>query len=223
MYFYDNGKKVKISNNIFFHKLGSGKEVNAYRYNNKVIKILKNKKINDDINMEKSHLVLTDINTNQIILPNKLFYDKNDKYVANESRYIKKEKKSLLEYSLEEIIFNLEILENDIEEISKKFIRIRDLDISNCVLGDNIYIVDFGFFRLDLEELNSNDYIRTKEMNEYALKVFFINEIVSILEKKKINSQKIYEYYLKSLKEKILLSELLKENNEINKIYKKRV
>ena len=219
MYFYSDNQKIKIPNSLFLHKIGSGKEANVYKLNDKVIKILKNKKLKCIQNKEECHLKLTNINTKQIILPTKLYYDKNNLYMANESLYVKPSKKTILQYSLEEMIYNMENLEKDIIEISRNFIRIKDLYISNCVLGDYIYIVDFGYFKIDIDELKNNNWLKLKEMNEYSLKVFFINTLIETL--KNQNTDEVYKYYLRSIKEKIALSELLKEKNDINKIYSK--
>ena len=217
MYFYTDTGRIKIPNNVLLNKIGSGNETNVYRFKNKVLKIYKILKIT--LPDEECHKNMVSLKTTNIITPEVLCYNRNNIYVANISQYIKPIHNSILDYTFEEFMLNISLLENDVILLTENNIRLKDIvQISNTVFGQKIYLVDFGLY-----ETNTNfTYEQLLRNNMYNFKLYVQNLIIYELENRNLLTHELRMLYLNSLKHDITFRDYLNENCEkTNKIFKK--
>ena len=200
-----------INNNIYtfsdeelnYRYIDEGEEATIYYYNNKALKIYKDYCRGIRLS-EKDAIYLQKINTERFLLPIDIIYDINNNFIGYTTKFIKGySKENIKILQLEFLKRELLILKKDIEELSKYNISIFDIENYNFILGDGIYLIDPGSYRI--EDNNTLDY------NIRYLRSFIINEILllsrrlTIRERELINKNFNFEDLLNSEEKTISL------------------
>lgn len=89
---------------------------------------------------------LTKISTSRIILPKKLIYDEDGKYIGYTKDYIEVKKFNLRKITVGDVIREFNLLEDDCQILCDNDVEIMDLQIDNTILSDGIYLCDPGSF-----------------------------------------------------------------------------
>ncbi len=186
-----------------YRYIDEGEEATIYYCNKKALKIYKNYCKGIRLS-EKDALYLQKINTERFLLPRDIIYDINNNFIGYTTSYIMGySKENIKKLKLDFLKKELLILKKDIEELSKHNISIFDIENYNFILGDGIYLIDPGSYRIE-------DY-NTLEYNLRYLRSFIINEILllsrrlTIRERDLINKNFNFENLLNSEEKTISL------------------
>ena len=183
MYFIGDTRDV-FTPKVF---LGSGCEGKVY-YNedtNEAVKIQYNE-INKITSLsEESALRLCNIPTNYILLPRRLVYDENGKYLGYTTTYIPKSKEieelDVQKYTLKTLTAILIRLYKDAYEVSKYGLCINDvLSEGNYIFNGSYYLIDPGlyyFSEKDKEEILKENISKINTFINYTILWDRIQEI----------------------------------------------
>lgn len=123
-----------------------GSEVVVYNDEKLVYKIFKDN-YSFEHKDESSLNLLSSINTSRILMPISLLYE-DDKLVGYTMQYII-QGINILEDTLDNLLNELLIIEEDIKRISKLGIRLIDINPSNTIYNGNLYLVDPGNYYIN--------------------------------------------------------------------------
>ena len=172
--------------------LSEGKEGTVYKYKDDAIKIY-HKYSNKERLDEKTCKYLSSFDTNRILLPRKLIYDKDRKFIGYTTNYHQKYNlENLKRMKIKDLKSELELIKKDLLLLSSKNISIDDLFIDNIILSDGLYFIDPGSFWIN----KNNRYL--KSSNFENMNNFLIDYILSRagnIPKKKTNILKNRLYY----------------------------
>lgn len=183
MYFIGDTKDV-FTPKVF---LGSGCEGKVY-YNedtNEAVKIQYNE-INKITSLsEESALRLCNIPTNYILLPRRLVYDENGKYLGYTTTYIPKNKEieelDVQKYTLKTLTAILIRLYKDAYEVSKYGLCINDVfSDGNYIFNGSYYLIDPGLYYFsdkDKEEILKENISKINTFINYTILWDRIQEI----------------------------------------------
>lgn len=213
--------------------IGEGKEGIVYKYNNECIKIFNSKRNNGellDINEEK-FIFFTKLETNNIILPRKLLYNRQNKIEGYIMPYIESDfdLNNIRSKNINEIISELKQLKKDIELLNENDILINDLKYSHLLYNNGFYLIDSSLY-------SKYQYDNVLNYDAYMKNMTSINDfLIDVLLIKKSNDNDQYlninqipkRYYSDKL---IFISEVFEKEknkykinslNELRYIYKK--
>lgn len=213
--------------------IGEGKEGIVYKYNNECIKIFNSKRNNGellDINEEK-FIFFTKLETNNIILPRKLLYNRQNKIEGYIMPYIESDfnLSNIRSKNINEIIVELNELKKDIELLNENDILINDLKYSHLLYNAGFYLIDSSLY-------SKYQYDNILNYDAYIKNITSINDfLIDVLLIKKSNDNDQYlninqipkRYYSDKL---IFISEVFEKEknkykinslNELRYIYKK--
>lgn len=150
-----------------------GGEYKVYKHNGLAIKVLRYAKGNlskDDINY------LRQIDTKRILMPNGTLTSEDGTYVGYTMPLITDAKNFQAE-KMSKIFSELEIIEQDINKLSKKLVMMYDLRLINSIFNGELYVIDPGHFAInDLDILKVgpaykklNDVDKTKAFNSLRI------------------------------------------------------
>lgn len=135
-------------------EIGKGSEGIVYRIGNTTYKIYYKNALEDYFGKKKKyHEYLMTLNTKQIILPTESIYDEFGEYIGYTAQYVKGNKVNktgLGSLKKEDIIKNLDILEEDIRNLSKKFVIMADVKPYNYMFDKKekkMTIIDPGRYK----------------------------------------------------------------------------
>lgn len=213
--------------------IGEGKEGIVYKYNNECIKIFNSKRNNGellDINEEK-FIFFTKLETNNIILPRKLLYNRQNKIEGYIMPYIESDfdLNNIRSKNINEIISELKQLKKDIDLLNENDILINDLKYSHLLYNNGFYLIDSSLY-------SKYQYDNVLNYDAYMKNITSINDfLIDVLLIKKSNDNDQYlninqipkRYYSDKL---IFISEVFEKEknkykinslNELRYIYKK--
>ena len=169
--------------------VGRGTEGTCYRvrdyYNDFVMKIHHDRPEKVVLD-EETFNVLKDINTERIVLPKKLIYDEDGRYIGYTVNYVDYKRPKIRNLKIGKLVDEFYKLEKDVKVLTKHFVYVDDLNYYNTVFSNGIYVCDPGSFSLaetDAQRRYMNYYNRER-INEYEL-----FEIIFNLFKFKINER----------------------------------
>ncbi len=163
--------------------IGEGKEGIVYKYNNECIKIFNSKRNNGellDINEEK-FIFFTKLETNNIILPRKLLYNRQNQIEGYIMPYIESDfdLNNIRSKNINEIIEELNELKKDIDLLNKNDILINDLKYSHLLYNNGFYLIDsslYSKYQYD-NVLNYDAYIKNiTSINDFLIDVLLIKK-----------------------------------------------
>lgn len=139
-----------------------GSEVVVYQDDKLVYKIYK-KDYQLEHKNEQELEYLSSIHTARILMPKSKLYS-NGNLIGYTMEYIEGEK-DIYSIPMKSLLNELLIIKNDIEIISKAYIRLIDINKSNMVFNDGLYLIDPGnYFINNIEDLLV--YLQNKEITE---------------------------------------------------------
>ena len=157
-------------------EIGQGTESIVYSYNDKAIKVYKEKQTKIRLSYEEVEK-LKEINTHRILLPQNTIYSDLDSnsfyYNGYTTKLIEniKKKKELLNISSDLLNNELHLLNEDINVITKNKIIIRDLwNKDNFVYNNHLYYVDPGSYTIS-ENASISD-IYEENIEELSMSLF---------------------------------------------------
>ena len=198
----------------------SQKAGDVYHFRNYALRIFqKGEKVID----EPTARYLTTITTDRIILPRKLLFYKN-KFAGYTMKLVsqKGSSKKIITTPKDEFIDSVEVLEDDIKELSKKKVLLNDVTPQYTLYNGELYLVNpakYSIFEADTDNI--------ERINNFQLHQL-ITELIS-MELKKDNFTQPYIKHLKELmslkdenqKTSDFLYELMGEQKNIKQFIKK--
>lgn len=205
---------VDINNLNLLSNIGS--EVVVYNDSDTVYKIYK-----EDYKLEHKDpediKFLSDIVTKRILMPKGLIV-KDNQVIGYTMQYISG-KKNILDITIEELLKELEIIEEDIEILSNCKVRLIDINRNNCVFNGCLYLVDPGNYYInDLSDLynylfdlgySNLDIIRQWNydkvnkllhellfMKNQNVDLYMLRKIIEFFNKVKEDKGLLYDYYI---------------------------
>ena len=136
---------------------------------------------------------LSGLRSDRILLPKKLLY-KNNSYCGYSFRLLNKspKKEKIIGTNIEDFISDVEMLEEDIDFLSRKRVMLDGITPNNIVYDDGLYLTDSSQFKvLDVEEF---DYRCLRQLNDYQVQLLLESLIVSELRKEKVINSKINDF-----------------------------
>lgn len=139
-----------------------GSEVIVYNDDRFVYKIYKkNYQLKHKNEQELEYL--SSINTSRILMPKSILYS-NGKLIGYTMEHIVGEK-DIYDIPMQILLDELQIIREDIENISKSYIRLLDINKSNIVFNGCLYLIDPGNYYINnIEDLLV--YLEHKEITE---------------------------------------------------------
>lgn len=153
--------------------IGSGEEADIYYYKGRALKIYKNPtKCILDHDLAKE---LMKIDTKRILVPRELIYNSRKKYIGYSREFVENYYKEYVgKMKMSEFIREMSYLEEDIKKLSKHKIDIEDLNMSNILINNGIYISDLGSF-IKMDELRKKQVLSN---NKTTFKTFVIEDLL---------------------------------------------
>ena len=168
----------------------SQKAGDVYRFRNYAIRIFQNgEKVID----EDTARYLTTITTDRIILPRKLLFYKNN--FAGYTMKLVSQKgsgKKIITTPKDEFIDSIEVLEDDIKELSQKKVLLNDITPQYTLYNGELYLVNPSKYSLFEANTDSIESINRFQLHQ------LITELIS-MELKKDNFTQPYIKHLKEL------------------------
>ncbi len=180
MEYFINNKSINIPVDKKPFKIGS--EGKVYKIGNEIYKIYYPYMVNEGFgNKEIFHKQLTNIPTQQIILPNGIIYDKDGNYVGYRTKYIEanqQKKTGICKLSTKSFIKNLQILEEDFSILAKNNIIVGDISPLNYLYDEKnktMYVIDPGrYHKYKSENLVSINQAYLERLLESLIYLEFI-------------------------------------------------
>ena len=98
----------------------------------------------------------------------------------------------MISTDMEDFISDIEMLEEDIDLLSRKRVLLDGITPSNIVYSDGLYLTDASQFKvLDVEEF---DYKSLRKLNDYQVQLLIESMIVSELRKEGITNSQINDF-----------------------------
>lgn len=196
--------------------LGYGVEGTVYKFDNYLIKLFNEERLNSLNTLEQLKL-LKEIDLKRFVLLTDVLYNKNGKLIGckmdeiNNILPISYLYTRRIKYLIEEIL----IIYEDLEKLSNNNILIDDI-YHNFLFNGNINIIDGSMYKIDYNSFNKNfDYL-----NDFLIYLIFIKPSKLNINKKTIN-------YIKKniLKDKCLINYLEDQgiDNKIKSLIKKEI
>jgi len=161
----------------------------VYRFRNYALRIFQDgEKVID----EDTARYLTTITTDRIILPRKLLFYKNS-FAGYTMKLVsqKGSSKKIITTPKYEFIDSIEVLEDDIKELSKKKVLLNDIVPQYTLYNGELYLVNPS--KYSILDANSNSIERINKFQLHQL----ITELIS----RELNKQNCPQYAIKHLKE----------------------
>ena len=189
MIYYVGNKKIKISDDeLYDNYIDEGSEVEVFRFDDKVFKLYKpycNKGRLDENTINK----LKNINTKRIIMPDNTIKDSSSKLIGYTMPYIDSYGiDGFKNIKIKNLIDELNIIKNDLLILSKNKIDIEDIHIGNILLGDGLYFVDPGSYRVS----GFKEHL-LYSLNKYTINIFVLNDILKRFSNISIKNKKVLE------------------------------
>jgi len=194
MRLYINEEKIDIDNLDDLY-IGEGKEGIVYHYgdseNDYALKIYKEFSDKDRLDC-KSAKGLSLIETKRLLLPKKIVYDENKKFIGYVTEYVEDYSIDNIAYlDVKELIDEIDIIYSDVDILSKNDVSIEDMILLNMLYDGRIILNDPGSYRFvrgDSRYLkNTNNIIANEFLNS------LICRVVKLTKKEKKNLEKYFE------------------------------
>lgn len=185
--------------------LGFGIEGITYRDNEDAVKLFHSER--SSFLEEETAIYMTSINTERFLLPKKLIYNRNNKFIGYRTKFIKNDNKDeIFTLSKKDLIDNFDKLIKESVKLAEHGIVIDDNNFSNMNYNDKkIYFVDPGSYFYD-EDDRMTFYGRFQanyaELNEFA---------EELLSKAAIKNLEISPRLKEIIEEEEMITELLRE------------
>ena len=178
--------------------VGKGVNGNVYNYRGMALKLFIDDK-NPAIDVETAEY-LKNIDTERVLLPqNLLFYNNTFKGYTYKLVNKRGSGKRMIMLSKDEFIQNIEVLENDVELLSKEHVLLNGMDIDNVLFNGKLYVIDpTKYSILEEDELR---FSGLEDINKFQLHLLLVNLITSELKKNNFSSnlvKKVENILLKS-------------------------
>ena len=166
--FIDNKEYSYNSEDLYDLCIGEGTEGFVYKINNSAVKIYHKYSRKERLD-ENTCILLSKINTKRILLPRKLVYNVNNKFIGYTTDFHQKYSlENIKRMKLKSLKNELELIKKDIEILSKNDISLDDLFIDNIILSDGLYFIDPGSFWINKNNKNLN-YDNKDKMNNFII------------------------------------------------------
>lgn len=204
MIYYFDEEKVNVDLNKL-NILGEGSQGKAYQFSKNLKKYVIKIFNSNDIE-EKDFIILKNLNTERILLPKKLIYDNEKKFIGYTTIFCKKKK--VIEISKQKFIDELGCLISEIKYLSDNNIVIDDWNFSNFIFDDSFRLIDPGKYKICQIDQNSCYYY-----NYLILCDFIANKLFNYMLSAHTDCAK---YYSTQLYEKSKEDIVLFFQNELN-------
>lgn len=174
-----NEQKIDLNNLELLSDKGS--ECVVYKYNNKAIKIFRKEYIFSHLTIEEIYY-LSQIPTKRILFPIGSVLDNNHK-VAGYTMHLITDEKNIQKESMKRIFYEMQIIQKDLNLLSKHNICLFDIGQSNCIYNGKLFLIDPGNYiinnmsnikkQLDPLNLCSDNKLLLKTWNENKINQLF--------------------------------------------------
>ena len=184
--------------------IGSDSLSDVYKVNRGIaLRVYKNNVNNGLVISEEDCKYLSNIPCDRILLPKKLLYRLVyiNEYYFGYSYYCgysykilnkNSKKEKMIETSIEDFISDVELLEEDVETLSKNRVMLDGITPDNVVYSDGLYLTDVTQFKvLDGKNFNYRDL---RKLNDYQIQLLLESIMISELKKEDFSDNKIYEF-----------------------------
>ncbi len=186
-----NKKNINVGKKI---KLSSDSLSDVYMVNRGIALRIYKDNIDKSLVLSKDDCeYLSNLRSDRILLPKKLLY-KNNNYCGYSFRLLNRSpgKEKMISTDMEDFISDIEMLEEDIDLLSRKRVLLDGITPSNIVYSDGLYLTDASQFKvLDVEEF---DYKSLRKLNDYQVQLLIESMIVSELRKEGITNSQINDF-----------------------------
>lgn len=138
--------------------IGKGAFGNVYLFGNTCLKVFRE----PFEGMGGTFIRYSTLKTNNFIRIKKIFYE-GERIKGYTMDYVKPSGKRLLDHTGEYLLSNIDGIRRDIELLSKNHILLNDLNCTNFIIGDRIYIIDPDLYvtsdSQSLLELNNRYFV----------------------------------------------------------------
>lgn len=183
-----NKKNININKRI---RISSDSLSDVYEINRGIaLRVYKNNIDKSLVLSESDCEYLSGLRSDRILLPKKILY-KNNNYAGYSYRLLKNshKKEKIIGTDMEDFISDIEMLEEDIDFLSKKGVMLDGIIPKNVTFNEGLYITDASQFKVvDVNELN---YRELRKLNDYQIQLLLESMITSELRKEKVINSKI--------------------------------
>lgn len=174
MKLYLNEQAITI-HPILLKQLGYGTQGKVYKYKGEALKIFK--RDIRDLSLEDCDY-LKDINTNRILLPNKLLTNSDGMLTGYTTELISKEKlDEVYNLSKDVIVNELYEVSKEIKLLSNNYIFINDWNITNFMYDGMFRFVDSGYYKIDY--LHAFEQNKINKYNNEVFNNFVFMELIT--------------------------------------------
>lgn len=186
-----NKKNINVGKKI---KLSSDSLSDVYMINRGIaLRIYKNNIDRNLVLSKEDCEYLAGLRSDRILLPKKLLF-KNDNYCGYSYRMLNRSpgKEKMISTDMEDFISDIEMLEEDIDLLSRKRVMLDGITPNNIVYSNGLYLTDVSQFKvLDVEEF---DYRSLRKLNDFQVQLLLESMIVSELRKEGFTNSKINNF-----------------------------
>ena len=206
-------------------KISTSKSGDIYKYRGQAIKVYPNNIDFNEVLDENTARYLTGITTDRILLPRKLlFYNRN--FVGYSLKLVDKKGSNgrIINAPVNDVIFNIELLEEDIDLLSSKGILLNGITPNNVIYNGDIYLTDPSRYAV----MDGGDTRYLNRLNQYQLHLLISELIVSDIRKDNFRNSTVSNmrelFSLKDDNERCgeFFEELFEGNKSIKQFVKKQ-
>ena len=186
-----NKKNINVGKKI---KLGSDNLSDVYMINRGIaLRVYKSDIDRSLVLSQEDCEYLASLRSDRILLPKKLLF-KNNSYSGYSYRLLNRngKKEKIISSNMEDFISDVEMLEEDIDFLSRKGVLLDGITPKNIVYNDGLYITDVSQFKvLDRDDF---DYKELRKLNDFQVQLLLESMIVSELRREKITNSNINDF-----------------------------
>lgn len=197
MRLYIDNKMVEI-NNLDDLYVGEGKEGIVYHYADKednadyALKIYREFSGKDRLDLSTAK-GLSEIDTKRILLPKKLVYDKNKKFIGYVTEFINDYSIDSIGYSFaDDLVTEIDYIYDDIDILSMHKVSVEDMILMNMLYDGRIILNDPGSYSF---VMGNSRFLRDENIylaNEFVKSL--ICRVVKLNKREKKNLDKLFEF-----------------------------
>ena len=186
-----NKKNINVGKKI---KLGSDNLSDVYMINRGIaLRVYKSDIDRSLVLSQEDCEYLAGLRSDRILLPKKLLF-KNNSYSGYSYRLLNRngKKEKIISTNMEDFISDVEMLEEDIDFLSRKGVLLDGITPKNIVYNDGLYITDVSQFKVLARE--DFDYKELRKLNDFQVQLLLESMMVSELRREKITNSNINDF-----------------------------
>ncbi len=211
MVFFIGDEKINISKIELMHRyINEGSEGTLYQIGKEAVKIYNKEYYGKRLNEDEAKK-LSKIDTKRVLLPKRLVYNENKKFIGYTSDFkMEYYKDALGRLTMEKFLEELNHIRYDFKILSENGIIVEDLHQNNVIMSDGIYICDPGMYKIDNKENYEKIYRNNIAELNFLFTVILLESYFGLTKKQ---SNALERYFEPSFR---LFIDKLQEEQEIN-------